>query len=239
MALEGLAKLREQFQLIADNQDENARANMLAALYTDAKSLTLNLNSRALRPVFQVSSVLEALLKKIHDKPASSTPSALKTVESAIDLLADLCLSEVKPEFADEPAISILVVDDDLLTRRAITGALQMAFLKPDNVGDGESAVAKALDKHYDVVFMDVQMPGMDGFAACTNIRKTAANRETPVVFVTSATDFKSRERSTESGGSDYVTKPFLFQELNLKALTFALRGRLEKLGATSGVVYR
>jgi CheY-like chemotaxis protein len=235
-ALEGLAKLREQFQLISPDQDDITRAKMLAGLYTDARTLTLNLNSRALRPAFQVSSVLEALLKKIHDKPSNATPSTMKTVETAIDLFRELCLSEVNPEFADEPAISILVVDDDLLTRRAITGALQMAFLKPDNVGDGESAVAKALDKHYDVVFMDVQMPGMDGFEACAKIRETAGNRETPVVFVTSQTDFKSRERSVESGGSDYVTKPFLFQELNLKALTFALRGRLEKQAMANAV---
>jgi CheY-like chemotaxis protein len=228
-ALDLLAKFREQFELIAPNQDESARLDMLAGLYVDATALTLNLNSRALRPAFQVSTVLESLLKKIHDKPANATPSVLKTVETAIDLLKDLCLNDVEPRFADQPAISILVVDDDLLTRRAITGALQMAFLKPDNVGDGESAVARALDKHYDVVFMDVQMPGMDGFEACAKIRETAGNRETPVVFVTSQTDFKSRERSTQSGGSDYVTKPFLFQELNLKALTFALRGRLQK----------
>jgi CheY-like chemotaxis protein len=144
-----------------------------------------------------------------------------------VDLLDDLCVAGVRPDLADNPRVNILVVDDDPLTRRAISVALQTAFLKPDNAEDGESALTLAAEIPYDVIFMDVQMPGIDGFTACAKIHETIPNRTTPVVFVTSQTDAASREKSTASGGRDFVTKPFVFVEITVKALMFALRNRL------------
>ena len=67
----------------------------------------------------------------------------------------------------------------------------------------------------------------MDGFELCTKIRGLANNKTTPVIFVTSLTDFKSRARSSLSGGNDLIAKPFMFIELSVKALTYVLRGRL------------
>jgi CheY-like chemotaxis protein len=72
-------------------------------------------------------------------------------------------------------------------------------------------------------------MPGMDGFAACLRIHETVQNRTTPVAFVTSHSDLRARSQSTVSGGSDLIGKPFLTAELTVKALTLALRGRLQK----------
>jgi DNA-binding response OmpR family regulator len=78
-------------------------------------------------------------------------------------------------------------------------------------------------------VFLDVDMPGMNGFELCTKLRALARNKTTPVVFVTSLTDFESRANSTISGGNDLIAKPFLFIELTVKALVYILRGKLAK----------
>jgi twitching motility two-component system response regulator PilH len=126
--------------------------------------------------------------------------------------------------------VSLLVVDDDLVTRRVISGALQTFFTRPESVENGEDALAKATEKSFDVIFMDVIMPGMDGFAACEKIRGTVANRATPVVFVTGRNDFQARAEMSRAGGNDLMEKPFLNAEITVKALTFALRGRLEKI---------
>jgi CheY-like chemotaxis protein len=123
-----------------------------------------------------------------------------------------------------------LVADDDLVARRAITCALQTAYEKPENVESGEAALALAREEIFDVIFLDVQMPRMDGFTASARIRETGRNRTTPVVFVTGQSDFKSRAQATLSGGNDLMGKPFLTAEVTVKALTFALRGRLRKL---------
>jgi CheY-like chemotaxis protein len=115
------------------------------------------------------------------------------------------------------------------MARRAITGALQMAFSRPEIAESGETALAVANDKQFDLVFMDVSMPGMDGFATCAKLHEIPANRATPVVFVTSHSDEAFRSQAARCGGSDYVVKPFVFMEITVKALTFALRGRLPK----------
>jgi DNA-binding response OmpR family regulator len=78
----------------------------------------------------------------------------------------------------------------------------------------------------YDVIFLDVEMPGMDGFEVCSRIRTTVANRTTPVVFVTRHSDFGSRAKSSLSGGRDLIGKPFLTFELALKALTIVIQRR-------------
>jgi CheY-like chemotaxis protein len=223
----GLQKIREYSQAVVLAEDENARWKIIAAMYLSLLALARSLENSELHPAFQMCSALAGLLKKLQENPKTATPSTLHTVTNAVDLLDDLCVAGVRPDLADNPRVNILVVDDDPLTRRAISVALQTSFLKPDNAEDGESALTLAAEIPYDVIFMDVQMPGIDGFTACAKIHETIPNRTTPVVFVTSHTDAASREKSTASGGRDFVTKPFIFVEITVKALTFALRNRL------------
>ena len=85
-------------------------------------------------------------------------------------------------------------------------------------------------EQKFDLVFLDVDMPGMNGFELCTKLRTLPAHKKTPVVFVTSLNDFESRANSTMSGGNDFIAKPFLFIELAVKALVYVLRGRLPQL---------
>jgi DNA-binding response OmpR family regulator len=71
----------------------------------------------------------------------------------------------------------------------------------------------------------------MDGFELCAKIRETEANRKTPIVFVTSHTDFDSRAKSALLGAHDLIGKPFLAFEITVKALTLVLRARQESEG--------
>jgi CheY-like chemotaxis protein len=73
-----------------------------------------------------------------------------------------------------------------------------------------------------------VQMPDTDGFEVCSRIRETAANRDTPVVFVTSHNAEILRDKIKVCGSNDFLTKPYLSSELNLRALALALRGRMQ-----------
>jgi len=172
---------------------------------------------------------LEGLVKKLLKNPEHCTSSTLLTVSTALDLLNDLCITKVAADLAADASIRMLVVDDDPVARRAITCALQMAFEKPESVDCGEAALAAATERPFDLIFLDVQMPGMDGFTVCSRIHETVQNRTTPVVFVTGHSDLKARTQATLSGGGDLIAKPFLTAEVTVKALTFALRGRLQK----------
>ncbi len=86
----------------------------------------------------------------------------------------------------------------------------------------------------FDLILLDVLMPGMDGFTTCTKIQQTAHNARTPVVFITSQSDTESRREGALVGGWGFIPKPFLAAEISLTVLTFALRGRLDKLRRTS-----
>lgn len=69
-------------------------------------------------------------------------------------------------------------------------------------------------------------MPGMDGYELCKKIRATPLNAETPVIFVTGLTDFMAKAKSSLSGGSDLIGKPFLSTELAVKALSYLVKSQ-------------
>lgn len=177
-----------------------------------------------------MSAALEGLFRKMLQQSRHATPSALATVAAAVDLLNELGLPGMKMDLAINPPIHMLVVDDDLVARRVMVSALQTAFKKPESVENGEAALALARIKPFDVIFLDVLMPGMDGFEVCSKIRETVPNRATPVVFVTGQCGFDARTLMNRSGGDDLMGKQFLTSEITVKALTFALRGRLQQL---------
>src|SRR6266478_7706375 len=122
-----------------------------------------------------------------------------------------------------------MAVDDDPISRRTVSMSLKKVAQTPDLAEHGEAALQLAERQAYDAVFLDVEMPGLDGFEVCTRIHQIPANRLTPVVFVTGHSDFESRATSTSSGGRDLIAKPFLSAEITVKALTLLLRGRLER----------
>ena len=76
----------------------------------------------------------------------------------------------------------------------------------------------------FDLVLLDVEMPGVSGFEICRLIRRLPGYEKTPVVYVTSHDDFASRESGIASGGDDLISKPILPLELAVKVVTHLLR---------------
>ena len=85
-----------------------------------------------------------------------------------------------------------------------------------------------AAEKPYDLIFVDVLMPGMGGFVTCEKLHELDLNRRTPVVFVTSLDETDSRTKAAASGGCGFIPKPVLPCEIMLLALTYIVRGRLQ-----------
>ena len=225
-----VGEMKGQIAVIGGLEEEAARKELLVRLYLQLQFLSRSADLPELRPAFELCCALEGLLKKLKDDSKRATASALRTAAAGVDLLQDLCVPGLRPDLASNPPVRILVVDDEPVARRAITGAMQMAFPRPVGADSGETAVGLAVEKEFDLVFLDVCMPVMDGFTVCSKIHETTLNRSTPVVFITSRSDEGFRAQSALCGGSDYVVKPFVFMEITVKALTFVLRGRLEKL---------
>jgi len=228
LAPERIVEMRKLLSVLGKAFDDAERRQVLTKLHERICELKGQANSWDLRPVWQMCSALELLLAMLLKKSKEATASTLRSVASAVDVLGELCVPGVRPDLIITPPISVLAVDDDPLCLRGVVFALQKAEMAPDVAGDGETAVARATEKYYDVVFMDIQMPGIDGLEACAQIRKTKKNGDTPVVFVTIRSDFATRAESTLKGGNDLIAKPFLMFEITVKALTYAMRKRLQ-----------
>jgi len=226
-AAENLGPLRNLCDQLAVAPDAVGRQSLLADCFLRINSLLTN--NDVVHPAYQLSHALESLTRKVLEDTKHSTPSVASTISTAVDLLEELCLPGLSSGLGVNPPIRLLVVDDDLVARRALTGALQIAFKKPESAESGEAALDCARDEQFDVIFLDLQMPGMDGFETCARIKESELNSDTPIVFVTGQSDYAARAQASRTGGNDLVAKPFLTAEIQVKALTFALRSRLKR----------
>ena len=222
-----LTTLRAALLNLSRASDEVLRLKQIYELHRRVHALSGNAGIAGLFLIAQMGAALEALLKELYEKPKSINASTLRTVAAAVDFLGYLFLNALAPEKQDVGTANILVVDDEPISRRAIIYALEKAQLPSTGVDDPAQALNLLTDHYFDLVFLDVDMPVMNGFELCTKLRQLPQHKKTPVLFVTALSDFDSRTNSTMAGGNDFIAKPFLFIELTVKALIHVLRGKM------------
>ena len=106
----------------------------------------------------------------------------------------------------------ILIVEDELKISRIIDLQLKYAGYETDIAYDGVEAIEKVTNSKFDLILMDVMMPKTDGITACTAIKRIAPT--TKIIMLTAKDDIQDVIRGLDSGADDYVTKPFIFDEL-------------------------
>jgi putative two-component system response regulator len=112
----------------------------------------------------------------------------------------------------------ILVVDDDEKNRKLMSAMLESRGYVSDTAKSGSEALEKANAYPPDLIFLDVMMPGMDGYEVCRKLKEAAPTSHIPVVMVTALEDRVSRIMGIESGASDFLTKPIDSTELFARA---------------------
>lgn len=233
-APEILAKLRIGHQAFAKAEREDLRRPELSKMHRRVRWLAGSAGPLGFWKIAKMANALEALLIQLHAKPKKITPSVIRTVAQAIDALASLFDQATNPQTEGLVPPRILVVDDEIISRETICSALGQADLRAVSLDDSLAAQRLLEQDQFDLIFLDVEMPGESGLDLCVNIREMATNRATPVVFVTSHSDFGSRAQSTLSGGNDFIAKPFLMVELAVKALTWLFRESPELVSAAT-----
>jgi DNA-binding response OmpR family regulator len=113
----------------------------------------------------------------------------------------------------------VLVVEDDLRLASTLRRGLEEAGFSVDLAGTGDEAGAATAATPYDLIVLDVMLPGRDGFAVCTELRRRRVR--TPLLMLTGRDAVSDRIRGLEAGADDYLVKPFAFGELlaRLRAL--------------------
>ena len=118
----------------------------------------------------------------------------------------------------------MLVVDDDLNLSDQVSDYLAQQGLEPSRAFDGHEALTMLADHEFDLVLLDVIMPGMDGFAVCRKIREDS---QTPIIMLTAIGDEAAKIQMLQAGADDYVVKPFSLPELHARMQAVLRRSRL------------
>lgn len=116
--------------------------------------------------------------------------------------------------------MKVLVVDDEIKLADAVGELLRRNKFVVDVVYDGEDGYFYAKKGDYDVILLDVMMPGMDGFEVASRLRQNKCN--VPILMLTAKDEVASRVKGLDCGADDYLTKPFASEELlaRIRALT-------------------
>ncbi|MEY4765030.1 MAG: hypothetical protein RI907_1703 [Pseudomonadota bacterium] len=110
----------------------------------------------------------------------------------------------------------ILVTDDDGFTRDMLEAALSSRY-QVTTAPDGQAALALCAQHTYDLVLLDVEMPGLDGYATCEALKARRETADLPVIFLSGRVTLEERLKGYKVGAADYLTKPFELSELVTK----------------------
>ena len=109
---------------------------------------------------------------------------------------------------------TILVVDEDRAQCDTLSAILRHEQYRPEIAESGQEAIARYAEVQPDLVLMDVVMPGMSGFEACLELHRIYGSQCAPVIFITGRHETKYLIDGFNSGGVDYITKPFELREM-------------------------
>jgi two-component system, OmpR family, response regulator len=124
-------------------------------------------------------------------------------------------------------AVRVLVVEDEVKLASLIRKGLREEGLLADVAIKGEDALWMAEATAYDVIVLDVMLPGIDGFEACRRLRR--AGVRTPILMLTARDSVEDRITGLDTGADDYLPKPFDFGELLARLRALARRGPAER----------
>jgi putative two-component system response regulator len=105
--------------------------------------------------------------------------------------------------------IKILIVEDDTPLAMMMVSLLTRAGCDVQTAWNVEKAMRLAEDEDFDLITLDVDLSGTNGFEICSRLKENLSSRDTPVVFVTGRPHAENQQRAFELGAADYITKPF------------------------------
>jgi DNA-binding response OmpR family regulator len=178
----------------------------------------------------------ESLLAEIEQKPATASPSILQTLAQAADCLRILLNHDGVASLEPLPRAKVLSVDDDEICNEVAVSALNRSNIDADSVLYANDALEMLQQNNYDLVLLDINMPGMTGFELCEKLRALPQHEKTPVIFVTAFNNFENRKQSVLSGGGDLIAKPVSPLELALKVTIHLLKAPPKPASAAATV---
>ena len=121
--------------------------------------------------------------------------------------------------------IRLLVVEDETSIRVGLADVFVYHGYEVDTAADGKEGLAKALSGTFDLILLDIMLPGLDGFEVCNRVRER--DPEQPIIMLTAKTADEDIVRGLSLGADDYVAKPFSVAQLVLRVQAVLRRARI------------
>ena len=201
----------------------------MQAFYREVHSLAAAAGQTEYHRLTQTAAVFEALLYVLIGDPAGLSSSVVRTLANLVDYVELLARNAGESGPAAPLSTQVLLVDDDPVSNHVAVAALRQAQLNPRSTEDPLVAWQWMHQEPFDLVVLDIEMPGLNGFQLCERLRRVPGYEKTPVIFVTIHGDFESRAKSSLSGGDDLIAKPILPMELAAKVVMHLLKSQASR----------
>jgi DNA-binding response OmpR family regulator len=124
------------------------------------------------------------------------------------------------------PKGSVLVVEDETNIRELVCLHLGLERLRCVEAAEGDAGLKLAREQRFDLVILDLMLPGLDGVSVCRAIRKDSRNSDVPILMLTARREESEKVAGLDSGADDYLTKPFGVRELMARVRALLRRGQ-------------
>src|SRR4051812_38518519 len=125
----------------------------------------------------------------------------------------------------DNARPEVLVVEDETNIRELVSLHLKLEKMTPAEAADGTTGLQLAQARRFDLVILDLMLPGIDGVTVCRAIRRESPNADTPILMLTARREESDKVLGLDSGADDYLTKPFGVRELMARVRALLRRG--------------
>ncbi len=169
----------------------------------------------------RVLRVLDGIeLKKSENFSVINTPSKLDRVKA----LDKDTVNETETQSEKISSYRVLIVDDSVLIHKALEIELNKASFNTQNeyTESGEDCLKLISENQYDMIFLDIMMPGIDGFETCTEIRKVTSYKKVPIIMLSAKTSPVDEVKGVMAGCTSYLTKPINHEDFK------SLLGRMD-----------
>lgn len=160
-----------------------------------------------------------AALGDLQIAPPLLITRVMKTMESAIKLVNEKQAAAVsntnhsekaasEPSKPEKPTLYALVIDDSSAIRKQLELELRVSKVGAEFAESGEQALEKVKQRQFDLIFLDIMMPGIDGYETCKLIRAHTAYKKTPIIMLSGKTSPLDEVQGIIAGATTYLTKP-------------------------------
>ena len=208
-------------------QKDTNDISLLNELYSHVYGFSERARASGYVALHRLSDTFAHLVHELYEFPEMLNTSTLRTIAATIDFLITLIKDRNVAQIKDPAKALVYVVDDDPDNCDAIKMSMATTMLRATCAGEPSKALAELTTARFDLIFLDVNLPEMDGFELCSRIRDLPGYARTPVIFLTGMTSLETRVQSSLSGACEFIGKPFNLHELTVKALTAILKTEL------------